>query len=327
MMTQPYKNPLITLITLITFIHVSVMHVMDVFFTRALGHVMGDYCTTMDTSTIMAKAHVEPGAARPDLVALKGARLILASELNAGQRLNEAGVKLLTGQDTVTARDLFRSNFTFEMTGKIFLACNHLPGVQGQDQGIWRRIRLVPFRYIVPAEMRDNDLDAKLQREAKGILAWLVRGCLEWVQSGRLPKAQAVAEASDEYRQTSDTLGGFLTECVVRMPAAKAQGGPLYKAYEAYTTGSGERPVSPKRLAEMLVERGFTKTTARGLAYWHGLQLKGPVGGGSGSTKLPPIHTHGESMDDPLPPPHGNPADDPEEAAMLDAERAARDTQ
>lgn len=173
----------------------------------ALRDIFGDYETKTSTDTLIEKNSNSTN----DIAALRGARFVNAIETSAGKRLAEALVKELTGQDAVSARFLYQEFFTFIPVFKLWLACNHVPVIQGQDHGIWRRVRLVPFgvQFREPEESsgpyKDKALPEKLKSEYEGILAWLVRGCLDWQKDG-LPSAKAVRLATGRLQQDMDVL-------------------------------------------------------------------------------------------------------------------------
>src|ERR1035438_4827060 len=120
-----------------------------------------------------------------DLAALAGVRFVSATESKEGRRLDEAKIKQITGGDTVTARFLNKEFFEFRPEFKIWLATNHRPTIKGTDDGIWRRIRLVPFAVQIPEDKVDQRLRGKLVAEASGILNWMIAG-LEDYRSGGL---------------------------------------------------------------------------------------------------------------------------------------------
>ncbi len=99
--------------------------------------------------------------------------------------------------------------FEHSPTYKIFIAANYNPDIRGIDPGIWRRIRVIPFSVIIPDSEIDKDFRQKLDDELSGILKWCIEGCLLWKQEG-LSLPEAVAEAIDNYRKTSDVIGQFL---------------------------------------------------------------------------------------------------------------------
>src|SRR5581483_2759319 len=133
--------------------------------------------------TVLGRA---AGAAQPHLVELQGKRLVWASETREGDRLNAAQVKLITGGGAINARPLYGKPYTFEPTHKLFVLTNHKPHAPADDDALWSRVLLIPFELrFVDNPTAENEREAdkrlkdRLKEEAPGILAWLVRGCLQ----------------------------------------------------------------------------------------------------------------------------------------------------
>lgn len=235
--------------------------------------LLGDYARHGDFTTFLLR---RGDSVRNDIARLRGARLVTATEMEGGRALAEVVIKQLTGSDTITARRLYAEFFEFRPTFKLFLAANHKPIIRGTDHAIWRRICLVPFKITIPAAEQDAHLAEKLRAELPGILAWAVRGCLEWQRQG-LNVPSAVLSATEVYRGEMDTLGGFLKErCVVETEAtvsAKA----LYHAYTEWATAVGEKPIAQNAFGMRLSERGFERgrkadrTTRQSV--WRGIRL------------------------------------------------------
>lgn len=177
-------------------------------------------------------------------------------ETEAGKRLAEALVKQLTGGDAIRARRMRCDFFEFYPTHHLFVAGNHLPSIRGTDLGIWRRIALLPFDVTFEPEAQDPDLPSKLEAEAPGILAWAVRGCLDWRQHG-LAVPDRVKAATADYRTSQDHLGRFLDECCTVEDTAYVSAKALRSAYEAWCHENGENPWSAKAVGNELTTRGF----------------------------------------------------------------------
>ncbi len=231
--------------------------------------LLADYAQQTPTDTLLMK---KAGAVNNDLADLRGARLVAAVEADEGRRLSEALVKQLTGGDQVTARRLYENSFTFRPQFKIFLATNHKPIIRGTDNAIWRRIRLVPFDVTIPPAQQDKTLPAKLRAELAGILAWAVRGCLEWQRDG-LGLPEEVKAATEDYRAEMDVLADFLSECCTATPEAETKSQSLYEAYEKWCKQSGEQALSQKLFALRLNERGLEKRRKTRGVFWQGVGL------------------------------------------------------
>ena len=232
--------------------------------------LLGDLGHKARAAVLMAD---ERGRVPNEVAALAGRRLVVASELADGGRLNEGLIKDLTGGDTMSARFLYGEPFAFKPTFKLWLYGNHKPTIAGTDDGIWRRVRLIPFTVQIPEGERDPALPAKLRAELLGLLAWAIRGWQDF-QRGGLGAPSAVTQATAEYRAESDTLGQFLAECCHVAQGATARGGELYAAYTAWAEQNGlRRPLSNVRFGRALSERGFTNDRDTRGVFWQGVGL------------------------------------------------------
>ena len=218
---------------------------------ETVKQALGDYARTATfESFIRARGDRGP---RNDLARLHRARLVTASESGAGRRLDEATVKQLTGGDTVAARFLYGENFEFRPEFTLWLITNHRPRIDGGDEAMWRRVRLVPFEQSFKGR-EDLELSATLEAELPGILTWALQGCLEWQREG-LGQAGAVERATREYREEEDVLGAFLAErCEMDGEIATSR---LREAYESFCEELGEKPLTASRLGRQLAQRGI----------------------------------------------------------------------
>jgi putative DNA primase/helicase len=236
---------------------------------------LGDYGKQAAPELLTAK----PGTHPTELADLMGARFVPSVEVEDGRRLAESLVKQLTGGDRIKARFMRQDFFEFDPTHKVLLAANHKPVIRGTDHAIWRRIKLIPFEIVIPNEEQDKNLPEKLRAELPGILAWAVRGCLDWQRDG-LAEPPQVTDATAEYREEMDTLGAFIEECCVAGPGASVKATPLYEAYKAWCEQNGETYQKQKWFGMRLTERGFERMKS-GVYWWHGIGLSydGPDNG------------------------------------------------
>lgn len=222
-----------------------------------MRHVLGDYAQSTDVETVLAKRYAGVGN---DVAALRGARFVSTSEIDRGRRLAESKVKQLTGSDTVTARFMFAEFFDFRPEFKLWISTNNKPEIKGTDNAIWDRIRLVPFGVRFEGADLDKDLPQKLRDEASGVLAWLVRGCLEWLQDG-LGSAKSIDEATQDYRVEMDILSAFIDEGCLEGPEREATAAHLYSAYKTWCEDNHEEPEKQRRFGEALRARGYESFT------------------------------------------------------------------
>jgi putative DNA primase/helicase len=230
-------------------------------FLETLRYVVGDYSRQSDFTTFLES---KSERVRNDLARLFGARFVTAVEAKRRCTLDEAVIKQLTGGDVVTARFLFGEYFEYQPAFKVWLAANHKPEIAGTDEGIWRRVQLVPFTVSIPKPEQDLGLKAKLREEAEGVLRWMVQGCLEWRRIG-LGTPPEVTFATSAYRADSDVLAGFLADHCVLGPGLSVGATELYAVYVIWADQQrGEGKLSHRALSSALEERGILKDRGGG---------------------------------------------------------------
>ena len=197
-----------------------------------VAKIAGDYAASAKIESITGKNRRGGGDATPDLMPLIAARFVRTSEPDEGQRLQEGLIKELTGGEPILVRALNENFVLVYPIFKLTISGNHKPEIHGGDDGIWRRVLLVPFDIQIPPEERDADLGAKLWEERAGILNWLLAGLMDYL-SGGLQVPDAVSAATADYREDSDPVGTFLTTC-------------------CDVTGSAEDRIPAKRLGEAI---------------------------------------------------------------------------
>lgn len=239
--------------------------------------MLGDlYAMQAVPELVMARSSEAHPTERADLF---GRRLVACVETEQGRRLAESLVKQLTGGERVRARRMREDFWEFDPTHKLFLVTNHKPTILGDDKGIWRRVKLLPFTVTIPDAKKDPALPEKLKAELPGILAWAVRGCLEWQRNG-LGHPPEVEEATKEYRAEMDTVGAFLAECCVTgLDEFRVRKTDLYAAFASWAAKSGDAGIGRNDFNRRLAEIGYkTKRSAsNGAEQWHGLALRSEV--------------------------------------------------
>ena len=187
-----------------------------------------------------------------ELADLMGRRLVVASETEEGGRLNVNLVKQLTGNARLKGRFMRQDFFEFDRMFKLVLMTNHLPVIGETTHAAWRRLRLVPFAVTIPDEKQDRHLIDKLRADWPGILAWAVQGCLEWQKAG-LQTPEAVLNVTNTYREESNPLADFLSECCILMPSAAVTRTDIFDAYQKWSERNRDRnPLDRTTLFERL---------------------------------------------------------------------------
>lgn len=239
-------------------------------FINTLNSMFGSYAKTMNVSSVMIRNN--SGGANSDIARLEGARLVISSEANEGSRLDESLIKQITGGDTVVARYQYGSEFEFNPKFKLWMATNHKPLIRGTDDGIWRRIILIPFKVQIPKEKVDKKLESKLKHELPGILNWAVQGAIDWQTEG-LNLPQSVADATNGYRKEMDIIELFVSDnCEVgsdyQAPAAQ-----LYQLYKTWASTNNEYVMSKNKFGEEMKKKFEKKHKKIGNVYL-GLRVK-----------------------------------------------------
>jgi len=220
-----------------------------------LSYLMGSYAGPAPSELLLATDR-GPEVER-QVASLAGRRLVTTREVAQGRRLNEVAVKSLTGGDTIQGRHIYGSPFTLRPTWKLHVACNHRPVVHGTDNGIWRRLLLVPWNQRFEGARDDKRLGEKLRAELPGILNWMVAGAVRWQAEGLAPP-ERVTVATAGYATENDTIGRWLEERTLTGRQYVAEANAIYRDYTAWCEGRGERVMSLTALGLELERRGFT---------------------------------------------------------------------
>jgi putative DNA primase/helicase len=247
-------------------------------FANVLSTVFADYSQMAPQALLTVRREGDSGP-RNDVARLCGSRLVQINELNQGDRLDEQIVKMLAGREMLSARFLHKEYFDFWPTAKPWLRTNHRPIITGEDDGIWRRIMLIPFRRKFAEHERDPWLESKLLEERDGILAWMVAGCLDWQRHGLKPSA-LVKRESATYRKESDLLGEFLDERTRPDSNEKVEQGRLFEQWRRWCEDNGTRHGSKAGFSRKLSERGYVEGKSNGTRFYAGLKLCAVVGTG-----------------------------------------------
>lgn len=228
-------------------------------FINTLKDLFGDYSKKIEPSTLTVSKHGQSaGGAREDLVRLYRCRLGVTTETADGDRLDESFVKAVSGGEEVTARGIHaRKSIEYKPEYLVMLATNHVPTIVGTDDGIWRRIVLIPFNVSFKGR-EDRELPQRLRSESDGILNWLLTGYSEWRRVG-LSMPKRVLEATNSYKTDQDALGEWLDEHCRIKPSNTCPSADAYESYRNWAIGAGMFPLSKRRFTTQLAERGHEK--------------------------------------------------------------------
>jgi P4 family phage/plasmid primase-like protien len=220
---------------------------------------------------------------------LRGVRLGLFSDPAKGARLDEEFVKLISGDEEISARHLYQEHFEYKPELKLWIATNHKPRITEFSPAMWRRLVLIPFRAVFtndpkvdPAVRRKPN--PKIKRELlksphrEAILAWLVKGAIAWYRYG-LQEPDIVQAAVEEYRRESDPVQEWLEAETVRDPNARTPVTVLYERYRLWCEANGETPMYIRSFGRRLSEMGYESCrhyeSGQELKAYRGIRLRG----------------------------------------------------
>jgi len=240
---------------------------------ETIAFVIREYTSQVLIDTLMIKKF-ESNNSLADLADLRGARFVTTSEGEEGQRLAEAKVKYLSaGMGKIRTARKYENFIEFQASHKIFMDSNYKPVVRGQDSAIWNRLKAIPFTVTISDEQKDEELHTKLQGEAEGILAWLVKGCLRWKKEG-LGEPPEIQATSKDWREEMDPLKDWIEDECWLGDELWVTSSNLWNAYKKWTEANGEHPFGRRKFGDRLKVLGCTASRRGGPRSWSGIALK-----------------------------------------------------
>lgn len=254
---------------------------------ETLQYILGPLAGPIQSEMLLDQRNARNSAGpSPDIMNLFGKRFCFASETEENRRFSAAKIKWLSGGDTLTGRNPHDKYETrFEPTHLLCLLTNYLPHAPAEDLAFWDRMMLIQFnvRFVDnPSASNERpklkDLGERLKEEAPGILAWLVRGCIEWQRQGLNPPREVLA-ARNEYRAKEDDVGNFVEACCITEDLPDGHEELFKDVYEAYTQwyeatiGDKKFCLNKKRWGAIMGKR-FKKYAHSGKTWLSGFALK-----------------------------------------------------
>lgn len=234
---------------------------------EAIAALLGEYAQSIKFDSFLEQASKRKGGdATPDLARLPGVRFLRTSEPEKGAKLAEALIKEVTGGEPMSVRHLNKGFFDFLPSFKLTAQGNYRPKITGHDDGIWGRVRLVPWTVRIPDKEIDIRLPDKLKAEASGIFNHMLAGLIDLKENG-LIESDNIKAATDKYRDQSDQLGRFLHDCTVAEPDARAKSSHLFDLFKAWAAAEGAGEWQPQGFAKAMEDRGWERKTSNGV-WW-----------------------------------------------------------
>lgn len=238
-------------------------------FLDIITELFGDYSANIQPQSIMVKP--SSSNANPDIAKLAGTRLVTTTEPGEGMRFDEGLVKQITGGDKISARFLYEDEFEYIPQFKLWMATNHKPIIRGTDDGIWRRLVIIPFTVQIPEDKVDKKLRQKLKRELNAILHWAVEGFLKWQREG-LKEPEVIKAQREDYRLEMDVVQSFINECCIVDQNESVQSSLLYQAYKTWAQENNQYLMNSTKFGREMSKR-FIKFKSSGI-YYKGIGIK-----------------------------------------------------
>lgn len=230
---------------------------------EAMISMLGDYGIKTSFDTFLVQRNI--GGARPDLVAMRGARMVAAVEPEKGRKLAASTLKEITGGDTISARDLYKPPFSFKPTFKIWLAANDSPELPDDDSGLWRRLQRLPFESVILPDERDPEVKRHLTSDGgESVLAWAVAGCLLW-QEEKLKPPKIVRDKTAELRRDFDPLAEFFADRCIVDPGVEVEASALRRSYDDWARQHGSSAISNREWGHRLQALGCRRDRRRSM--------------------------------------------------------------
>lgn len=246
-----------------------------------LDHIFNGYAARLPFASLLRNDNKKGSEASPDLARLPGTRLVMAAEPDTGVQFSESMLKELTGGEKMTVRMLHKDFFEFKPQFKLMLSFNNKPSIRGQDDGIWRRILLIPFEQrFVDADkaqpgdkIKDRTLEAKLMAEDSGIFNWMLDGYRMWAEKG-LQIPATIRAATDEYRHENNLAYEFITAWCETGEGYSVEAGRLYKAFDLWCKLNAIEPWGQTKFGRKLSDMQYgSDKRGGGYKFRTGLQL------------------------------------------------------
>lgn len=242
-------------------------------FVNTLARVLGSYSGSLSTDVLLARPGQNKG---PELAALRGLRLAIASEIEEGARLDEAVLKRLCSTDQIAANPKYRDPFSFTPSHSLIMCTNHLPRIGSTDNGTWARIAVAPCRGNFRDQKNEvkNYADFLVERAGGAVLCWIVEGAKKFIANGcTLTPPRCVRDEVQRYRAESDWLGQFVAEECETGAGFTVKASDLQAAYRAYCDRTGDYCRRANDLKAALEAAGFSWHKGKAGAIYTGLRL------------------------------------------------------
>lgn len=219
-------------------------------FINTLAEIAGDYACKIESALLCTNRRGDRDAdVSKELYRIKGSRFVYSNEFSRNSVLNEVFIKTITDGGKISCRPLYGASIEYTPTYKLWFSTNHLPNLQAMDEGIRRRLVIIPFRLHLTEDQVDKTLADAFREEAPGILSWLLQGYWQYTLLGLEPP-KAVREATLEYFNEQDLFQLFLEEKYQKDSTGKIYASEMYRDYQWWCGDNGEKWVGKAKFSK-----------------------------------------------------------------------------
>jgi len=205
-----------------------------------MERILGLYAVQADKE-VFIKLGASRSGPKPEFARLRGRRLVSFSEIEFGDKLNEATIRALTGGEKITARELYQNTIEFTPRFKLFILVNDYPEVSTND-ATWRRLVCVPFdcKFVYKEDgfepherKRDGKFTERMLADENAMSTffnWLVEGARR-MYTEPLNQPECVTNATTKYKEDQDIWKRFIDTRLEAKDGAEIDGNDLYHEF------------------------------------------------------------------------------------------------
>lgn len=226
-----------------------------------LGNTDG-YAMNMRPESLAFRQNTDSRTANGDIARLQGVRFLVCSEPPKRMIFDVGLVKLLTGRDSITARELYSREFEFTPMFKLMMNTNFLPIIGDDSLFSSGRINVIEFNKHFTEQMQDKGLKNRLKEShnISGVFNWCVEGYQKYLLNGLVPP-QSVKDATAVYRKVSDKVGTFIEDALIPAPNDCIKASNVYAAYRIWCSSNGYSAENKKNFFAELRSKSILSET------------------------------------------------------------------
>lgn len=231
-------------------------------FFNSIAYALGTYSLNLSPKILTTNYR---GNDKNDKAELRGKRLVIMAEMPGGAQLNTEQLKQLASTDMVTGEFKYKRQFSFRPTHSIIAFTNQMPSVQTIDNGLWRRLCIIPFNATIKPQEDIKNYAEYLSSNAGGaILSWAIEGAQKAIQNNyKVSVPEFIKQANSAYREDNDWLADFLNECCEIGDNYEEKSKDLYDVYRDYSRAKYSKSKSTSEFYSALKSTGFEREEKR----------------------------------------------------------------